>query len=96
MSVTNGETITNTYSKNNLLISAKQGSSTVSYTYDDYGYVKTENSNGIVNTYTNDVEGNRRNYTQKEGTNTYINASYTYDKLSRMTNVNFGNGISAG
>ena len=96
VSVTNGETITNTYSKNNLLISAKQGSSTVSYTYDDYGYVKTENSNGIVNTYTNDVEGNRRNYTQKEGTNTYINASYTYDKLSRMTNVNFGNGISAG
>ena len=96
VSVTNGETITNTYSKNNLLISAKQGSSMVSYTYDDYGYVKTENSNGIVNTYTNDVEENRRNYTQKEGTNTYINASYTYDKLSRMTNVNFGNGISAG
>ncbi len=85
----------NTYSKNNLLIKSVQGDSTVEYSYDEYGYVKSENTNGVINTYTNDVDGNRKTYTQKKGTNTIISSSYTYDNLNRLTGVNYGNGISA-
>ena len=67
----------------------------ITYTYDDFGNVKTENNNGVINTYTYDADGNRKTFNQKEGNTTYINASYTYDNLNRVTKISHSNGISA-
>ena len=89
------ETVTNTYSKNNLLVKSQKGNDVITYTYDDFGNVKTENNNGVINTYTYDADGNRKTFNQKEGNTTYINALYTYDNLNRVTRVYHSNGISA-
>ncbi len=89
------ETVTNTYSKNNLLVKSQKGNDVITYTYDDFGNVKTENNNGVINTYTYDADGNRKTFNQKEGNTTYINASYTYDNLNRVTKISHSNGISA-
>ncbi len=86
------ETVTNTYSKNNLLVKSQKGNDVITYTYDDFGNVKTENNNGVINTYTYDADGNRKTFNQKEGNTTYINALYTYDNLNRMTRVYHSNG----
>ena len=85
------EDILNTYNKTGLLISAKSGDDNITtYTYDAFGNTASETTNGVTNTYTYDVNGNRNTYTQKEGTNTLISSSYTYDSLDRLTGVNFG------
>ena len=48
----------------------------------------------IIKTYVNDVNGNRKQFTLKEGTKTILTASYTYDKLDRPTGITFSDGVS--
>lgn len=85
------EDIVNTYNKNGMLISTKSGEDNITaYTYDVFGNTASEITNGVTNAYTYDVNGNRNSFEQKEGTNTLISSSYTYDSLDRLTGVDFG------
>ena len=53
-----------------------------------------ETEGDIIKTYVNDVNGNRKQFTLKEGTKTILTASYTYDKLDRPTGITFSDGVS--
>ena len=66
------------------------------YSYDDYGFVKSERMEeiGDIKEYTNDVNGNRKSFTLKKDNTVVSTASYTYDKLDRPTRVSFGNGVT--
>ena len=93
----------NTYSVNNLLIESREQNrgtdadplwNVITYEYDKYGYLSKETEGDIIKTYVNDVNGNRKQFTLKEGTKTILTASYTYDKLDRPTGITFSDGVS--
>ena len=97
------EVITNEYSANNLLNKSikhnfgTHETDTITYAYDKYGYLSKEENDGIVKTYTNDVDGNRKNFVLsargggggQDGVGEVMNASYTYTKLNQPQTVTF-------
>ena len=60
-----------------------------------YGNIKREAELGsqIYKDYTYDVNGNRKSFTLKKGTETLSTVEYSYDNLDRITEVDFGESV---
>ena len=67
----------------------------IGYIYDKYGNIKREAELGsqIYKDYTYDVNGNRKSFTLKKGTETLSTVEYSYDNLDRITEVDFGESV---
>lgn len=88
------------YSINNLLKESKRQvwkvsgveANSITYAYDQYGYLSIEIEGDIIKTHTNDVDGNRKRFvlsSSAAGFGNGINASYTYTKLNQPQTVTF-------
>ena len=97
-SQTEGEApIVSSYTVNGMPLGSYEGniSTGIGYIYDKYGNIKREAELGsqIYKDYTYDVNGNRKSFTLKKGTETLSTVEYSYDNLDRITEVDFGESV---
>ena len=84
---TNAET--KMYGMTGKIISAQNGTSTISYAYNDKGLPisETDTVAGTVKSFTYDSNGNRLTFTLARNGQIEISQSYVYDKLNRLISV---------
>ena len=97
-SQTEGEApIVSSYTVNGMPLGSYEGniSTGIGYIYDKYGNIKREAELGsqIYKDYTYDVNGNRKSFTLKKGTEILSTVEYSYDNLDRITEVDFGESV---
>ncbi|MCI8810290.1 MAG: RHS repeat protein, partial [Oscillibacter sp.] len=84
------DTMTYAYTANNLLRSQSNGSHTTTYTYDSFGHVVEEQTDGTTNASVYDTMGNRTKLVITVNGAVQSETNYTYDTLGRMTGMSNG------
>ena len=82
------------YTSSNQLREVKNFGKTTTYSYDGFGRLISEETPYATKTFTYNIGDLRTGFKVADDTTVYLNNTYTYDKLGRLTKVN-GSGAQA-